>query len=558
MSMRAQPNFPIPEETQRVAQAAFPHGNFVMRIRDVLGELYSDSLFDALFPARGQPAESPGRLALVTVLQFAEGLSDRQAADAVRGRIDWKYTLGLELTDPGFHYSVLSEFRTRLLQGGLEQQLLDALLAVCRERDWLKARGRQRTDSTHVVGVVRQLNGLELVGETLRSGLECLAVAAPEWLRSQVAVDWFERYGRRFENYRLPKEQAERDHLAEQIGADGYTLLAAVESPTAPADLKNLECLQVLKQVWEQQFILAQGEQESGTPTQEKRPRLRANGELSPGAELIFSPYDPEVRYSTKRSTEWLGYKVHLTETCDEDRPHLITHVATTPATTADNTMAETIQAALEAKTLLPSEHLMDAGYTDADALVNAKGKGVDLCGPVHADTSWQAQASTGYDISRFRFDWQAQQAICPHGNVSHTWIPIRNHHGAEAIEIRFAREDCEPCPARTLCTRAKTHMRMLQIRPQAQHEAIQQARQYQTTEVFQERYAKRAGIEGTISQGTRAFELRRTRYLGLAKTHLQHLATAAAINLARIYDALLEVPMQLTRTSHFARLALA
>jgi transposase len=558
MSMRAQPNLAIPEETQRVAQSAFPHGNFVTRIRDELGELYSDGLFDTLFPPRGQPAESPGRLALVTVLQFAEGLSDRQAADAVRGRIDWKYALGLDLTDPGFHYSVLSEFRARLLHGGMEQQLLDALLTVCRQRGWLKARGRQRTDSTQVVGAVRQMNRLELVGETLRYVLECLAIAAPEWLRSQVAVDWFERYGRRFENYRLPKEQAERDRLAERIGADGYALLAAVASPTAPEDLKKLECLQLLKQVWEQQFLLREGDEDSGTPAREKRPRLRSNGELSPGAELIFSPYDPEVRYSAKRSTEWLGYKVHLTETCDEAGPHLITHVATTPATTADNTMPEPIHAGLEARDLLPREHLMDAGYTDADAMVNAKVKGVDICGPVHVDTSWQAQASTGYDISRFRFDWQAQQVICPQGHISHTWIPIRNHHGAEAIEIRFAREDCEPCAARTLCTRAKSHMRMLQIRPQAQHEAIQQARQYQTTEPFQERYAKRAGIEGTISQGTRAFELRRTRYLGLAKTHLQHLATAAAINLARIYDTLLEVPTQLTRTSHFARLASA
>lgn len=115
----------IPEETKRVAQAAFPQGSLAMRLRDELGTVYLDDQFSDLFPSRGQPAESPAMLALVGVLQFAEGLSDRQAADAVRGRIDWKYALGLDLTDAGFDFSVLSEFRTRLAEGDAEERLLD-------------------------------------------------------------------------------------------------------------------------------------------------------------------------------------------------------------------------------------------------------------------------------------------------------------------------------------------------------------------------------------------------------------------------------------------------
>src|SRR3954454_19667221 len=147
-----------------------------MRMRNELGAVYDDRMFASLYPARGQPAHSPWRLALVTVLQFAEGLSDRQAADAVRGRIDWKYALGLELADPGFDFSILCEFRARLVAGRLEQGLLDTmLLARLRERGLLKARGRQRTDSTHVLAAVRAVNRLESVVETLRAALNALA-----------------------------------------------------------------------------------------------------------------------------------------------------------------------------------------------------------------------------------------------------------------------------------------------------------------------------------------------------------------------------------------------
>ncbi len=206
MSLHPEEIPPVPEETRRVAQAAFPHGNVYMRIRDELGTIYDDQLFACLFPTRGQPAASPWRLALITVMQFAEGLSDRQAADAVRSRIDWKYALGLELTDPGFDHTVLSEFQTPLAGGQAEQLLLDTLLAQVRERGLLKARGRQRTDSTHVLAAIRVLNRLELVGETVRHALNSLAVVAPDWLRAQVPPEWFDRYGTRIENYHLPED----------------------------------------------------------------------------------------------------------------------------------------------------------------------------------------------------------------------------------------------------------------------------------------------------------------------------------------------------------------
>jgi transposase len=197
MSLHPQDVPPVPEETRRVARAAFPRGHVCMRMRDELGTIYHDHLFAHLFPARGQPAEAPWRLALTTVRQFAEGLSDRQAADAVRSRIDWKYALSLELTDPGFDHTVLSEFRTRLVTGQAEQLLLETLLTQVRERGLLKVRGRQRTDSTHVLAAIRVLNRRELVGETLRHALNSLAVVAPDWLRAWVPPAWFDRYGPR-------------------------------------------------------------------------------------------------------------------------------------------------------------------------------------------------------------------------------------------------------------------------------------------------------------------------------------------------------------------------
>src|SRR3954469_13376 len=210
MSLRPTPIGPVPELTAYVARAAYPDGNPYMTVRDALGTFYDDERFAALFPERGQPALAPWRLALVTVLQFAEGLSDRQAADAVRGRIDWKYALGLELTDPGFDFSVLCEFRGRLLAGGAERILLEAILETCKAHGLIKARGKQRTDSTHVLAAIRTLNRLELVGETLRAALNSLAAVAPHWLRSWVPAEWFDRYANRIEESRLPKGEVAR------------------------------------------------------------------------------------------------------------------------------------------------------------------------------------------------------------------------------------------------------------------------------------------------------------------------------------------------------------
>lgn len=207
-----------------------------------------------LFPTRGQPAEAPWRLALISIMQYAEGLTDRQAADAVRTRIDWKYALSLELTDPGFDFSLLSEFRSRLLAHGAERRLFDLLLQQFRERGWIKGRGKQRTDSTHVLAAIRMLNRLECVGETMRHALDVLAEVAPDWLLEQMDPEWAERYRSRFTDFRLPKEVKERVALAQTIGTDGRTLLEKVYASTSLPWLRDLDAIQTLRQVWIQQY----------------------------------------------------------------------------------------------------------------------------------------------------------------------------------------------------------------------------------------------------------------------------------------------------------------
>src|SRR3954466_12361944 len=250
MSLRPEAVGEIPTETARVARAAFPKGTVVTRLRDEFDALYQDEDFRALYPARGQPGLTPWRLALVTVFQFLEHLSDRQAADAVRARIDWKYALGLELTDPGFHFSVLGEFRARLVAGGAEHLLLDRMLERFKARGLVKARGKQRTDSTHVLAAVRDLSFLERVAETLRAALDDVAAVAPDWLRAVAKPVWFEHYGRRVEDYRLPKSREEREALALEGGAEGFVLLDAVDARDAPAAARALPMVRTLRDVW--------------------------------------------------------------------------------------------------------------------------------------------------------------------------------------------------------------------------------------------------------------------------------------------------------------------
>jgi transposase len=536
----------IPADTAELAKRVFRKGNRYVRLRDELGLIFAEDEFQKLYSTQGAPGVSAVRLALVTLVQYMEELSDREAAEAVRSRIDLKYLLGLELGDEGFDYSVLSEFRQRLLDGKAENQLLDKLLQVCQQQGWLKAGGKQRTDSTHMVGAVRSLSRQELVGETLRAALNTLAAEAPAWLQAQAPAAWYQRYSQRIEAYRLPKSQKAREAWILQVGRDGEQLLAWLTTAEAPAAVQSLPAVTTLRTVWTQQFHL------DGTTV-----RWRQAGELPAARAMVQSPYDNEVRYSEKRTTTWEGYKVHLTESCDEGLPHLITQVTTEEATQPDGNTTDSIQTDLAAKKLLPAQHLVDGGYTDADHYAHSHSQHqLDLVGPTTPDGSWQAKSAAGFDHSHFHLDWDKQQATCPGGKTSQYWLPDAKPASNPTLLIRFHPQDCAACSLRTQCTRSVSGARSLRIRPQAQYDALQAARQRQQTPAFRQLYRQRAGIEGTLSQAIRTADLRFARFIGKAKTHLQNVATAAAINLLRLADFLAGHQPAQTRRSAFARLA--
>ena len=355
MSMRPKPIGLVPENTAHVARAAFLKGNVYMQMRNVLGSIYEDEDFSELFKVRGRPAIAPWRLALVTVMQLSEGLSDRQAAEAAR---------------------------------------------------------------------------------------------------------------------------------------------------------------------------------------------------------RIESPYETEARYSTKRSMGWVGYKVHLTESCDEGFPHLIIDVHPTAATATDVKQLTAIQDRLAASGALPAQLMADSSYVCGSNLVSSHLRQVDLIGPAYKDNTWQAKAGEGFDVANFRIDWERKTVTCPQERRSIRWSKTKTARGRTMIHIDFPPDHCSACPSRSLCTRAKDLPRTLTLQPQEEHEAIQSARRRQKTEEFASLYSDRAGIEGTFSQGVRAFGLRKARYRGLQKTHLQELATAASINVGRITNGLKAVPTAATRRSRLTALA--
>src|SRR5829696_4896480 len=546
MSLNPEPIGAIPAETVRVARAAFPKGTLITRLREEFSALYQDETFRELYPTRGQPGLAPWRLALVTVFQFLETLSDRQAADAVRACIDWKYALGLELTDPGFHFSGLSEFRARLVAGGAEPLLLDAMLERFKDRGLVKARGKQRTDSTHVLAAVHDLHLLERVAETLRAALDDLAAVVPDWLRTVAQPAWFERYGRRIEESRLPRSKDKREALALVVGADGFCLLDALDAPDAPDAAREVAMVQTLRDVWR----VHSAREEDG------RPRWRTTVDLPPVGERLQSLHDPQAHDSMKGHLAWSGYKVHVTETCDEDTAHLVTPVMTCPAMQPDMSRTAAIHEGLAAKGLLPAEHFVDAAYVDAALLVGSRrDHGVSLEGPVRAMPRRPTEAERAYEQRHFAIDWERERVTCPRGKTSVTWRAGLDEVGAPRVQAVFGRTDCGACAARHLCTPAKAARRSVYFHPRAEYEALNAARARMHDPAWKQRYRVRAGIEGTLSQGVRAFGMRRSRSMGLAKTGLQQVCIGAAMNVSRVVRWLEGRSRARTRVTRFAAL---
>jgi transposase len=279
---------------------------------------------------------------------------------------------------------------------------------------------------------------------------------------------------------------------------------------------------------------------------------------LPPSAAFLSSPYDVQAHSARKRTTTWVGYTGHLTQTCDDEDPHLLTPVATTPAPTADGVVTPLVHEALQRHHLLPTTQLVDTGYLDAELLASSwQEDGVDLLGPVRPDVTWHAQAGQGFDAQSVAIDWQRQQAICPQGRASRSWTPAVDHRHTPVITSKFSSTACGGCPCRTQCIRSrkKAVRRTLTVRPKDHYLALQARRAQARTPAYSRAYARRAGIEGTLSEGIRVHGMRRSRYVGLQRTHLAQVLTAAAINLAHVGAWLNDTPRAQTPHSRFARL---
>ena len=437
---------------------------------------------------------------------------------------------------------------------------------------WSGAGGKMRTDSTHVISAVRDLNRLELAGESVRACLEQLVVAAPQVVARLLDDSWGKRYAARIDTWRVPASEAKQAELALAYGRDGHALLKAVYAAAGSdpdlAFLARLHQVEVLRVVLLQNYLTVVGER-----GREVIRRREADAEgLPPGRSRITSPYDTDARWGVKRDTFWNGYKVHVTETCDTSDssrssdgegegappPHLIVNVETTDATVPDNQMTAPVHARLAERGLLPAEHYVDSGYPSAELLVTSlTGYGIALVTPMLADTSPQARAGAGFDRTAFAIDFGAQQATCPKGHASSSWNPV-TQRGTDTIVITFAKSTCGPCPVRDQCTTSASGRRQLTVHPRDVHEAQLAARAAQDTKAFQARYALRAGVEGTIRQGVAVTGIRQARYRGLARTRLEHTSAAVALNLIRLHAWWNGHPLDRTRTSHLARLELA
>lgn len=512
-----------------------------MRLRDEVGPLFQDAEFVGCYGSRGRPGYSPAVLMLVLVLQFVEKLTDAQAAEAVAERIGWKYALGLRLEDTGFDSSVLSEFRARLVDHELSMLAFDRVLARCRELGLVKAGGKQRTDSTHVISAVRDLNRSELAGESVRAVCEVLAAVAPDFLPATVDLAaWAKRYGTRVSSWSGPATQAERDKLALQYGLDGRVLIEAISRDRSRPWLRELPQVMVLCTVLRQTFLI-----ETRANGSEVMRRRTDNDGVPPGQYRLASPYDLDARWAAKREMFWLGYKIHLTETCDGpadadgtrdgERPNLVTNVLTTDAAVPDSAVLDRVHNGLAARALTPAEHYLDSGYPSASGVLDAKAEhGITMITPLLADTSAQARAGQGYARADFVFDYDTRTTTCPQGQTSSTWTDCVQR-GTPKIVATFLKDTCGPCPVKSLCTSSKRGSRQLTVPPREVHDLQLANRAAQNTKDWQRDYKRRAGIEGTMNQAANTAGLRKARYRGLKKLELEHALAATAINLTRL-----------------------
>lgn len=548
MCLKASPPPALPAETARIGQMLFPAQNVYRRIGDSYTGRIADEQFSAMYPRRGQPALSPAHLSIVIVLQAMEYLSDRQAVAMVRARLDWKYALHLPLEDAGFDASVLSEFRSRLVEHSAQRALFDALLEEFRAEGLLGGRSLQRSDSLTIISAVRSLNRLELVMETMRLALEAIAESDVEWVRAHTPSEWLVRYGEWTQAERVVKEkgakgEGEAQRMLRQVGRDGFALLEALGGEVRPRWEQEVEAVGVLRQVWAQQYRRGEGGAvELSTVASRKQEGV--------DGETIATPHDPAVRFSGAKGKKAEGYKLQLTETADEQHPAMITDVDVVGLTERDSCSLEAIQQRLGERGLEPEEQLVDRGYTSGTAIEESRGRGVELVGPV------QGEPEGGrFRASAFAVDVSAREAVCPGGHRTQNWRAReqKDRPGQGVIYVSWGVAQCGMCPLRAQCV--SPSMRSKTLKLSAHYEELRLRREQQRTREFGARYRRRAGVEATFSNVVRRYGGRRAKYRGRAKVLLQYTTLACAMNLRRSAAWAAKAKVKRTRPSRLRRL---
>jgi len=513
MSLKPQPPRPMPPEMAVWGAKHLAADDPYKLIGDTLYEQYHDEDFADLYHKEGKPGLSPVLLAFVTVFQALEDLADRKAARMVVVRDDWKYALHLPLDTDGFDSSVLCEFRKRLLIHSAEARVFDQVLTQMRVLGLMKTRGIQRTDSLALLMRARELGRLELVFETMRCTLHALLKVAPEWLRATIPAEWVKRYRKHCRDER--QSDAERAALTLVIGDDGQWLLDRLHAADTPEELKDLYMVGILRTVWEQHF-----ERVDGTL------QFRKPGEYD-GKERIQTPYDLEARWSEKGGTGWIGYKLQVTETDDDDHPHLITDIAVTPSIEDDRSALPEIQERQKQRDVLPGGRYVDKGYTSGPNLASSATYGEELLGPLSTPSTPQSRLEDGITNDQFQADFDQRTVTCPGGHTARL-----KRQGKQGWRAQFAAATCAACPLRSRCCSGKAG-RGLTFRDD--YERLLAARARQQTEEFKGAYKQhRPGVEGCLSVLVRGHGIRHCRYAGRATNHLRSLFVGVAVNLRR------------------------
>lgn len=471
----------------------------------------------------GRPAVDPVVLAGVTLLQFMERVPDRVAAEHVVFHLGWKYALDLELTYGGFHPTVLVYFRDRLEQKGAERVVFDGVLELLIEMGLVKRRGKQRLDSTHILGYVKEMSRLECAVETMRLALGALEEAIRDGERPEFWGRLWALYVQSEVDWRLSK--AERQGRYRQCGSDMEELLEWIKG--RGGQFSELEAVKLLRRVFEEQFEVVEGEVH---PTRKRPPRS------------VQNPHDPDAHFADQGKRPWVGYKVQVVESVEPNEPakvkgeptdNFITEILTTEAAQDEMAgLAEALKRQQSHHEIKPEALYADGGYVTEKTLTEAEQDGMELLGPTRPDPH-----PGPYNADAFCVDIEKQQAICPQGNTSTQWSRIRDAYmGTEYYRIEWGNQ-CDSCPVQKQCTRSKSGRRILVVG--LRHDLVEKRRKEMREAEFSENMYPRNGIEGTHSELVRGHGLRRTKCRGLSRVSLSHYLMGAACNVKRYLNLL-------------------